>query len=313
MDQFEIDEYCDIGSKDLLVKVKLQNNRIWSLARQKWGDLNQSELAKRTGIDISSIGCMLNFKMDVITKKAHHQGTRNKPVMGYKGLYWKRAPTILAEALNVLPEALFPEEFRSPKQNYYELEVSKAEALAFTAVHSLPENPEALLIREENKHYLKMAVSGLEDRYQYVIRNRYGLDGIKDTPMSLDELARKMDITSARVLQIEKKALEKLKLALPYEEQGEPVPKALEISPWKSAPHLQQVPQKQVPQKEVTSMERKVAALEKEVERLQQEVRTQGHLISALEHDMKYLMKRLPKTATTPSPYQPRKRSRKSK
>jgi len=271
---FIYDQYSTI-SKDLLVKVRLQNNRIWTLVKNKWGNINQSELARRTGIDASTVGGLLNFKKDLITKSAKHRGHKNKPVIGYEGLYWIKSAGLLAEALGVLPEDLFPEEFRSPKQNYYELEVSKSEALAFANVHTLPESPEELLLKEEDKYYLKMALGGLDYRYQYILRNRFGLDGLEDDPISLECLAQKMDITKERVRQIEREGLEKLKRAYLRERAEVDRPDG----------EIFIVP----PEMEDIQMKEQVAALEKEVKRLGRELREQTYKTSSIEKTIRQL------------------------
>lgn len=217
---YDLEQVTGTPPKDILVKIQLQNNRIWNLVKSKWGDITQAELARRTGINAHDIGKILCFKKNVVTKTSSHKGIKYSPVIGYSGLYWAGTVSRLAKALDVLPEYLFPEEFRSPKQNTYEFEVSTAEALAYTTVHTLPKTPEELLLGAENKKFLTSALEGLGDRYQYVLRNRFGIDGLEDAPLSLDQIAEKMDVTRERIRQLEHTGLEKLKFAFDREQAG---------------------------------------------------------------------------------------------
>jgi RNA polymerase primary sigma factor len=62
------------------------------------------------------------------------------------------------------------------------------------------------------KEQLRKALGKLQERERTVIEMRYGLDD--DTPSTLDEIGRRLDITRERVRQIEKHALNRLQ-ALP--------------------------------------------------------------------------------------------------
>jgi RNA polymerase sigma-32 factor len=63
--------------------------------------------------------------------------------------------------------------------------------------------------REENLYKAKIlsqCLLKLNDREQYIIKNRM----LKDTPLTLDDIGEKLNISRERVRQIEKKAFEKL-------------------------------------------------------------------------------------------------------
>jgi RNA polymerase primary sigma factor len=59
---------------------------------------------------------------------------------------------------------------------------------------------------------LRKALGGLPDRHREVLKLRYGING-DETPKSLEEIGRRLDLTRERVRQIESDALERLAVA----------------------------------------------------------------------------------------------------
>ena len=78
------------------------------------------------------------------------------------------------------------------------------------------ENQEVSLIKNEERSLVKQnitaALSGLNEREAYIIINRV----MADNPGTLQEIGDKYNITRERARQIEKQALKKVQLALPY-------------------------------------------------------------------------------------------------
>jgi len=78
------------------------------------------------------------------------------------------------------------------------------------------DNQEVLLIKHEERSLARRDIAGaltkLNDRESYIIRYRV----MADDPMTLQELGDKYNITRERIRQIEKQALKKLQLSLPY-------------------------------------------------------------------------------------------------
>lgn len=78
------------------------------------------------------------------------------------------------------------------------------------------ENQEVSLIKNEERSLVKQnitaALSGLNEREKYIILNRV----MADNPETLQEIGDKYNITRERARQIEKQALKKVQLALPY-------------------------------------------------------------------------------------------------
>jgi len=78
------------------------------------------------------------------------------------------------------------------------------------------DNQELALIKSEEKSLVQQnissALSGLTERESYIIVNRV----MADNPETLQEIGNKFNITRERARQIEKQALKKVQLALPY-------------------------------------------------------------------------------------------------
>ncbi len=78
------------------------------------------------------------------------------------------------------------------------------------------ESQEAALIRKEEmelvQHNIAGALTALNEKESFIIRNRV----MADTPLTLQEIGDRYHITRERARQIEKQALKKLALAIPY-------------------------------------------------------------------------------------------------
>lgn len=78
------------------------------------------------------------------------------------------------------------------------------------------DNQEVLLIKNEEKNLVQRDIAGalahLNEREMYIILNRV----MADNPMTLQEIGEKYNISRERARQIEKQALKKMQLALPY-------------------------------------------------------------------------------------------------
>ncbi|MDD5169887.1 MAG: RNA polymerase sigma factor RpoH [Syntrophales bacterium] len=78
------------------------------------------------------------------------------------------------------------------------------------------EDQETSLIKKEEMELVKRNIAGaltkLSEKEGYIIRNRV----MADTPMTLQEIGDRYHITRERARQIEKQALKKLRVAIPY-------------------------------------------------------------------------------------------------
>ncbi|RPH86189.1 MAG: sigma-70 family RNA polymerase sigma factor, partial [Deltaproteobacteria bacterium] len=78
------------------------------------------------------------------------------------------------------------------------------------------DNQEVSLIKHEERSLVKRDIAGalanLNERESYIIQHRV----MADDPLTLQEIGDKYNITRERARQIEKQALKKVQLALPY-------------------------------------------------------------------------------------------------
>ena len=78
------------------------------------------------------------------------------------------------------------------------------------------DDQETALIKHEERSLIKRDIAGalakLTERESFIIRHRV----MADTPLTLQEIGDKYNITRERARQIEKQALKKVQLALPY-------------------------------------------------------------------------------------------------
>jgi len=78
------------------------------------------------------------------------------------------------------------------------------------------DNQEVSLIKNEERSLVKRDIAGalakLSERESYIISHRV----MADDPLTLQEIGDKYNITRERARQIEKQALKKVQLALPY-------------------------------------------------------------------------------------------------
>jgi RNA polymerase sigma-32 factor len=124
----------------------------------------------------------------------------------------------IAESLGVRPEEILEMEMRMSSRDL-SLDASVNEDGEYTHLDYLSyegEDQETALIRKEERelvqHNIKGALANLNEKETYIIRNRV----MADTPQTLQEIGDRYHITRERARQIEKQALRKLALAIPY-------------------------------------------------------------------------------------------------
>jgi RNA polymerase sigma-32 factor len=124
----------------------------------------------------------------------------------------------IAESLGVRPEEIAEMEMRMSSRDF-SLDANVNEDGDSRHVDYLSydgEDQETALIRKEEcelvQHNITGAMAGLNEKETYIIRNRV----MADNPLTLQEIGDRYHITRERARQIEKQALRKLALAIPY-------------------------------------------------------------------------------------------------
>ena len=174
---------------DYLVQAKIKNGRVFRAMRQM-GMGSVADLAKAAGVTRSSIDALINLK---------------SPARNQNG-EWAKGALAIASALAYEPDDLFSDEqqWMSVKSNEVERYFSGEEIAAISG--GIEADP-ALLIAENEFSALLEDVKDrtLTPREATVIRDRYEED------LTLEACARRHNVTSERIRQVEAKALRKLR------------------------------------------------------------------------------------------------------
>jgi len=132
---------------------------------------------------------------------------------------WTDIALSIAIALEVDPEELWPPEFRKSgrvKAVFKEISLDEARKLTGRSIKELPGSyptPEEQYDVKEMKTELQKVLGKLTPREERVIRMRFGLnyDGKSEDGKTIEEIGQDFEVTKQRILQIEAKALRKLR------------------------------------------------------------------------------------------------------
>lgn len=183
-------------AKDILVEVKVRNNRIVSRMRRK-GVPSVSELCRQMGMTTrqTEMGLLINMK----TAARKDDGE------------WVPLAIKLADFFQCMPEDLFsdPQQYLKLEKNRGEAEVTFAEIQYLTSRVNEPVTPEIALQAQQLRAAVGKALSSLTPREERVLRMRYGFES--GEPISCEVVAEQFQVSAARIAQIEAEALRKLK------------------------------------------------------------------------------------------------------
>ena len=182
---------------DIRIDIKVRNNRLVTLIEEQYD--NVSQFCKAYNFSQRVVGDYCNLKESPL------KSLKTQEVAG-----WKSSALKIADVLGVLPDEIWPEHMQELK-----LTVNKG----FTTVSSDMVNTllgsdrraDPLLMYEEEQcvDLLTRAVEQLTAREQKVLAMRFGLNG--EEPSTLSQIGDVFGIGPQRVLQIEAKALRKLR------------------------------------------------------------------------------------------------------
>ena len=181
-------------AKDYILQVKVKNGPMLS-AMRKNGMQTAADLSRACGVDQTSIGHFLNLL--------------NTPI-GRKG-DWKPSIMKIAEALNVIPEKLFPEQHLSKAlaKNKAEIEMDLEDMEQLTSNMSNEMLGGATEDDLDVIDLLYNKIGSMTIREQGVLAMRFGLEG--DAPMTLAATADAFSVSPERIRQLEAKTLRKLR------------------------------------------------------------------------------------------------------
>jgi hypothetical protein len=180
-------EMPDATYPEVRVDVKFRNNRLYHYIFDNYK--NVADFCKAYSLSPSHVGNLMNLKSRIYTKTFAYTSLVNK----------------LCEIIGELPDFLFPDEMyqteNEVKKNFVEMSLEKARAIA----HSSYQNDKV----DELGEIIRDGVLKLGNREMVVITDRFGLFGARRK--SVEEIARKLNVTRQRALQIQSKALSRLR------------------------------------------------------------------------------------------------------
>ena len=182
--------------KDYILQVKVKNGPMLSAMRAS-GMETAADLSRATGVAPTIIGHFLNLLRTPVTRHGE----------------WKLPVMQIAEALNVIPEMLFPEQHLSKalEKNKVEIELDLEDMEQLTSGISgeMVINGIDDAQKTEAVDLLRGALDTIPARSQEILAMRYGLGG--DAPSTLAATADAFSVSPERIRQIEAKALRKLR------------------------------------------------------------------------------------------------------
>lgn len=182
---------------DLKIILRIKNNLILKKAEEIFGPgLTQGEIENRIGLHQGQMAEFLNFKSNPLKPIK-----KDREIIGWE---WKKIPKIIAIALNVEPEEIFPEHLQQSRQNKYEIQLNSQSLLETFSI-----SPEELFQKKELKENINSILLTLSPREANILKLRFGIGGNEE--YTLEEIADEYGISRDRIRQIEVKALRKLR------------------------------------------------------------------------------------------------------
>jgi hypothetical protein len=172
---------------DFHLTVKVRNGRLVKRMREL-GIKNAAELARMTGMNISTVAGYLTFKLSPI-----RDGGKNKSNI----IDWNSGAMRISAALRIEPEFLWPEHLARLKAKRLEVELFTDDPRLIAIDHYVDRVAFAKLLEP------------LRPREREVIMRRFGLDG--EPPETLNEIAQRFGRSSQLIRLLEQKGLKRLK------------------------------------------------------------------------------------------------------
>jgi len=182
--------------KEFRVQIRIKNNLLQQ-RREELG-LTQHEIAKQIPMSYhlyNALECM-----------------REKPFN--KKSKWREVAIRLAAFFGLLPEDIWPGEVCAVEKTKAErcVDSETMRALVGNCSYNSSQNPERLLMAKERKEAVNEALETLTEREQEIIRRRCEeSQSYRETGRGMNYYGNAKDISGSRVMQIEAKAIRKLR------------------------------------------------------------------------------------------------------
>lgn len=177
--------------KDYRVTVKVRNNRILN-AIEEAGGVTGNKWCADNGLSYPMVNGFINMTI----------GPRDDKTGNFR-----ESALLLCDVLNKLPDELWSNEQLYPlEKNFSEMEMDHSQVMAM-----LPSSEQSYLPdfsdfeNKQKKVLIEKALATLTTRERAVIRMRFEDD------LTLEDIGERLDVTQSRVMQIEQKAMRKLR------------------------------------------------------------------------------------------------------
>jgi RNA polymerase sigma factor (sigma-70 family) len=195
---------------DLRLELKIKNNRIFQQARVMLDkdEITQADIARHCKVTQAEIGWYLNFKISPLIKNTNIRGPIAECQCVSPDHSWSKRAIKIANALNVLPEYLWPEYFREARKNTFVAEMNAVDLLEALVDEKQILTPEERLVENETMQLIRSKLATLTPKEEKIIRMLFGIGEDQQRPMFV---ASDFGVSRTRLDQIKKKALRKLR------------------------------------------------------------------------------------------------------
>ena len=198
---------CEHAVKDLELQLRIRNNRLKE--RRLTLGLTRVALAEKAGVPTSTYVSLENLKLSPLCKYRLPEG--RGAAAWSESLVWSTSATKLAAFYMVPPEELWPAAILAVRKNVIETKVDAATLLLARSElvpQQLP-SPEDIAEQSEQVRVVGEALMHLTQREQRVLHMHFGIGC--DGEYTLAEIGQDFEVTGSRIMQIERKALRKLR------------------------------------------------------------------------------------------------------
>lgn len=177
--------------KDLRIVARVYNNQLRE--RREATGLSACAFARKIGVDPTEYCAYESLKRSPLT--SGKQLGRTVPRR------WRTSAGIIADALGVEPDVLWPDAVLKIEKSIAEVRVDSCDVPLLTQE---PVSPFRLLESGDEREAVEKAIEELSPREQLVIRRRFYEEA------TLEEVGIELNVSRERLRQIEKKALRKM-------------------------------------------------------------------------------------------------------
>lgn len=192
--QFEVYDPPDESSSDYVLQFKIKNGPLLRAMRMR-GHKSIKQFCEAYDLPYGSIARYFALTLAPMNKKGN----------------WSQTVLKLSHVLHLPPESLFPEQHldRALKRASGELSFTADDVRALL-MPPAPDDPETALINQQTTTSLRdLVLRKLNPKEYRIVSARFGLDDGR--PLGLQEVGDQLGVSRSRILQIENKALRKLK------------------------------------------------------------------------------------------------------